>query len=163
MDPDSDQRFWDFDIEAAAVGDLIACFDYIYNISETDGPFFYICHSMGCAEILILLSEKPEYNDLLDAVFLMAPPAFMGNSKASFLSKFAGLAESYIGYKELRKAKTKRNWMARTKCSNWVCHVMAAKMLSVGYSQLNMTMLPVILDHTSHGSSSKVVFHFAQA
>ena len=52
---------------------------------------------MGCAEILILLSEMPEYNDFFDGIFLMAPPIFMGNSRANswFAHTLANLFETY--------------------------------------------------------------------
>lgn len=117
---------------------------------------------MGCAEILILLSEKPEYNDFVDAVFLMAPPVFMGHSKAGIFTGFADLAEQYMGYKEIRKAKEGKRRMLASCTFSFVCKPLAARMLSMSVNQLNMTMLPIILDHTSHGSSSKVVYHFSQ-
>ena len=90
LDPDTDQEaFWDFDLETVSIGDLPAVFDYVFNITqeESDGPYFFVCHSMGCAEIAVLLSEYTEYNDLFDAVFMMAPPIFMGNRYATVLLK----------------------------------------------------------------------------
>lgn len=116
---------------------------------------------MGCAEILALLSERPEYNDLLDAAFLMAPPAFMGHSRASLFTGIADLAAKYMGYREIRRPKS-RPWWIQMNCKNSLCKAMASRMLSVSYDQLNMTMVPVIYDHLSHRSSSKVVYHFAQ-
>jgi len=144
-----------------SIGDLPAVFDYVFNITqeESDGPYFFVCHSMGCAEIAILLSEYTEYNDLFDAVFMMAPPIFMGNSRISFWSGFADIIENFMGYKEIRKARKERRWFAT--CKSWFCHSIASRSLSIS-ATLNMTMLPVILDHVSQGSSSKVVYHFAQ-
>ncbi len=136
--------------------------DYINEITDPDAPFFYVCHSMGCTEALVLLSELPEYNDLIDAAFLLAPPAFMGNSRASRAAWMADLFGLLDEIKELRRKPSHRKWLSRTGCKNFFCRYMAAKMLSVNYDQLNQTMLPVIFDHTSQGSSSKVVFHFAQ-
>ena len=196
LDPDTDQAFWDFDLETVSIGDLPAVFDYVFNITqeESDGPYFFVCHSMGCAEIAILLSEYTEYNDLFDAVFMMAPPIFMGNrygtvllqiskknfcffldnhhcnvvnvlliisfySRISFWSGFADIIENFMGYKEIRKARKERRWFAT--CKSWFCHSIASRSLSIS-ATLNMTMLPVILDHVSQGSSSKVVYHFAQ-
>ena len=74
-----------------SIGDLPAVFDYVFNITqeESDGPYFFVCHSMGCAEIAILLSEYTEYNDLFDAVFMMAPPIFMGNRYGTVLSQIS--------------------------------------------------------------------------
>ena len=156
-------EFWDFDLETASIGDLTASFDYIVNVTD-DGsseevPFFYICHSMGCAEILALLSELPEYNDLFDALFLMAPPVFMGRSRASLFTGIADLTAKYMGYREIRKPRPRPWWI---NCQNVICRTMASRMLSVSYDQLNMDMLPVIYDHLAQRSSSKVIYHFAQ-
>ena len=117
---------------------------------------------MGCAEILALLSEEPEYNEVLDAAFLMAPPVFMANSRASYFTGLASLFEYISGYKELRRYRTSRPWWVRLGCTYSWCHKTASRMLSMSPDQLNMTMLPVIYDHLRHGSSSKVVFHFSQ-
>ena len=68
-------------------------------------------------------------------------------------------------YKRLRQlqyfllCKPRPLWIS---CQNFLCKAMASRMLSVSYDQLNMTMLPVIYDHLSHRSSSKVVYHFSQ-
>ena len=117
---------------------------------------------MGCAEILALLSEVSDYNEVLDAGFLMAPPAFMGRSRASYVTGLASLFESFMGYKELRRYRNSRPWWVRMGCENYFCRRTASRMLSVSPDQLNMTMLPVIYDHLRHGSSSKVVYHFSQ-
>ena len=60
---------------------------------------------MGCAEILAFLSEFPEYNDRFDALFLMAPPLFMRNSRSRILTGIANLAEDVWGYYEIRRPK----------------------------------------------------------
>ena len=168
--PDTDSAFWDFDIDSCARGDLPAFFDYIRNLTSFQAeddqilspPFFYICHSMGCAEILALLSQVPDYNEVLDAAFLMAPPVFMANSRASYFTGLASLFEYISGYKELRRYRTSRPWWVRLGCTYSWCRRTASRMLSMSPDQLNMTMLPVIYDHLRHGSSSKVVFHFSQ-
>lgn len=158
LDPDVDSAFWDFDLETASMGDLTATLDYVFNVTASE-RVFYICHSMGCAEILAFLSEFPEYNDRLDALFLMAPPLFMRNSRSRILTGIANLAEDVWGYYEIRRPKP-RPWYIN--CQNIFCRRMFSRMLSISYPQLNMTMLPVIYDHLSHRSSSKVVYHFAQ-
>ena len=64
------------------------------------------------------------YNTMFEAVFMMAPPIFMGSSHSfiSFLTGFSNLAERYMGYKEIRKAKEGRRWFAsyctKGRCQN---------------------------------------------
>ena len=96
-----------------------------------------------------------------DRVLPLLNILFFPYSFVSFLTGFSNLAERYMGYKEIRKAKEGRRWFSYC-TKGWICHSVASKMLSVSYDQLNMTMLPVILDHVSQGSSSKVAYHFAQ-
>ena len=65
------------------MGDLTAMYDYIFNLTDGTGPYFSICHSMGCAETGAFLAETSSnevYNNMFEAVFMMAPPIFMGSS-----------------------------------------------------------------------------------
>ena len=39
------------------MGDLTAMYDYIFNLTDGIGPYFSICHSMGCAETAVFLAE----------------------------------------------------------------------------------------------------------
>lgn len=42
----------------------------------------YVGHSMGTTMAFALLSLRPEYNNKIQAVFAMAPVAFMSNVKS---------------------------------------------------------------------------------
>ncbi|XP_063989876.1 lipase 3-like [Diachasmimorpha longicaudata] len=62
-----DKKYWDFSLDEYALEDLPAMFDYI--IKTTGQPqLSYVGHSLGSTVILMLLSDKPEYNDKLSVV-----------------------------------------------------------------------------------------------
>jgi len=45
---------------------------------------FAVGYSMGTAQYLIALAEKPEYNDKVRGAFLLGPAALMGRSITPF-------------------------------------------------------------------------------
>ncbi|XP_011305498.1 lipase 1 [Fopius arisanus] len=62
-----DKKYWDFSLDEYALQDLPAFFDYIIN--ATGQPqLSYVGHSLGSTIILMLLSDKPEYNSKLSVV-----------------------------------------------------------------------------------------------
>lgn len=58
--------------------DQPAVIDYILE-KTMNTKLYYIGYSQGTTSIMVLLSEKPEYNDKIHIASLMAPVAFTGN------------------------------------------------------------------------------------
>lgn len=52
------------------------------NVNTTDNDLIYIGHSMGTTMMFALLSEKPDFNDKLKAMFALAPVAYMSHVKS---------------------------------------------------------------------------------
>lgn len=50
--------------------------------NDTRRNLLYVGHSMGTTMAFVMLASKPEYNDKIQAVFAMAPVAFMGHVKS---------------------------------------------------------------------------------
>lgn len=51
-----------------------------YMLKETkSSKAYFVGHSQGCTTLLVLLSSRPEYNEKMIQVHLMAPAAFMRN------------------------------------------------------------------------------------
>jgi pimeloyl-ACP methyl ester carboxylesterase len=57
------------------VYDLPAAIDYILN-KTGDHKLYYIGHSMGTTMFYALLSERPQYNSKIRAMFSLCPVAF---------------------------------------------------------------------------------------
>lgn len=59
--PDS-KEFWDFGMEESATVDYAVSIDYVLNVTGTSQVYF-AGYSMGTSQYLMLLSEKPEFNE----------------------------------------------------------------------------------------------------
>lgn len=81
--------FWDFSWDEMAKYDLPAMIDYVYDlkaeeqgVNETQKNLLYVGHSMGTTMMFALLASKPEFNDKIQAMFALAPVAYMTNVKS---------------------------------------------------------------------------------
>lgn len=71
--------------------DLPAMIDYIAK--TTGQKILYLGHSMGTTAFFVMASERPEYQDKIQAMFAMAPVAYCGrmpNPILQFISRFNG-------------------------------------------------------------------------
>lgn len=78
-------RFWNYSLHEMAIYDLPAMINYIL-VETSQSGLHYIGHSQGATLIMILLSEKPEHNELMKSVYLLAPPVYI-NHTTSFLAR----------------------------------------------------------------------------
>lgn len=53
--------------------------DYILSVTGNE-KVFYVGHSQGTTTLMVLLSERPEYNQKIYAASLLAPVAYMNHS-----------------------------------------------------------------------------------
>jgi pimeloyl-ACP methyl ester carboxylesterase len=60
------------------VYDLPAVVDYVLNATG-EQKLHYIGHSMGTTMLYVLLSERPQYNSKIWAMFSLAPVAFLSH------------------------------------------------------------------------------------
>lgn len=68
--------------------DVPAVIDYVLQ-ATTNRKVNYIGYSQGTTSLLVLLSERPEYNDKINVASFMAPIGYLYN--AAFLIKFVTL------------------------------------------------------------------------
>ncbi len=80
--------FWNFSFHEIGLYDLSAIIDYVLNITKKPS-LFYVGHSQGTTDFLVLLSTKPKYNQKIKQAHLMAPVAFMDHPLA-LLKPIAG-------------------------------------------------------------------------
>lgn len=89
------ERFWSFSWHEVGVYDIPASIDYI--LAETgQTKLQYIGHSQGGTSILVMASERPEYNDKIEIIHALAPAAFMSNCKSPPLRAIAPFVSSPI-------------------------------------------------------------------
>lgn len=80
------REFWNFNLNELGLYDLRAILDYISHNKENNSELFYIGHSQGCSNLLILLSQIPEYNKMIKEAHLLTPAILLKNSKSSLLT-----------------------------------------------------------------------------
>lgn len=77
---DPNSGFWDFSWDDIGLLDYPATFEYIRQM--TDQPkLFVVAHSQGTSALMALLAEKPEFNDQIHAVSLMAPVGYLAHAE----------------------------------------------------------------------------------
>lgn len=82
--------FWRFSWHEIAVYDMSAMIDYMLE-STGETAIHYVGHSQGTTVFLVLMAEKPNYNEKIKTAHLLAPVAFMSNMKtiwAKYASRF---------------------------------------------------------------------------
>lgn len=75
MSPET-KEFWDFTWHEIGFYDLPAMIDLVLNQTGSD-KLFYVGHSQGTTVACVLLCTKPNYNDKIVQLHLMAPAVFM--------------------------------------------------------------------------------------
>ncbi|CAG5076711.1 Similar to Lip3: Lipase 3 (Drosophila melanogaster) [Cotesia congregata] len=95
----SDRDFWKFSYHEIAIFDVAEMIDYVLN-ETNEKSLTYIGHSMGSTVSLVLLSEKPEYNEKIKLLFNLAPVAYWNaiSQRAiySVLVKYRDLLKKFL-------------------------------------------------------------------
>ncbi|KDR18742.1 hypothetical protein L798_07396, partial [Zootermopsis nevadensis] len=167
------EQFWDFSWHEMGVYDLPAVVDYIVNTTG-EQRLFYVGHSMGTTMFYAFLSERPQYNGKIRAMFSLAPVAFsshMTNPLRAFILT-RGLEAFYVGHRNLGVMNVLSNSdpfveIGRRACrdksfAKAVCGNILLVLGGLGSSQINASDIPTILGHTPAGTSTKTFLHFAQ-
>ncbi|XP_066598512.1 lipase 3-like [Prorops nasuta] len=167
-----EKKFWDFSYHEIGVYDLAANIDYILNVTGQK-KLFYIGHSMGTTAGYILLSERPDYNKKLYAMFNMAPVVYVNfksplvNLLLPFFEQIAYLIYKIYGSFELA---AKHNILTRsivdiclaTTPIQPICINTIFSSFGYDYANFNLTTVPAIGYNTPGGSSLKVLLHYSQ-
>ncbi|EDW76558.1 uncharacterized protein Dwil_GK14601, isoform A [Drosophila willistoni] len=165
-------KFWDFTFHEMGLYDIPKTIDHILNHTNTR-QLHYIGHSQGSVVFWIMASEKPEYMDKIILMQALAPVAFLKHCRSpvvnflaewhlsvSFVLQLIGVHEFLpknefiIMFNQLICDETT---ITKEICSNVI-------FLTTGFdkSQLNETMLPVVVGHAPAGASTKQMQHFGQ-
>lgn len=82
------EEYWTFSWHEIGVYDLPASIDFVLEKTGAS-QVFYGGHSQGCTSLLVLLSSRPEYNQKMAQVHLLAPVSFMSNAQNAALPLLA--------------------------------------------------------------------------
>ena len=96
--------FWDFSFHESAIFDYPAVIDYILNVTLSPDLSF-VGYSMGATQYLILLSERPEYNEKIRAGYLLGAPAFIGEASHPVITMKEAMIMGKLSFKLLSKTR----------------------------------------------------------
>lgn len=174
LNPDKDEaKFWDFSWHEMGTIDLPHIIDFI--LAKTGfSDMLYVGHSQGTTAFFVMGSERPEYNKKIKAQFSLAPVAYMNHmfnpffkfvaffdGPVGFLTKLLGMHELLANEGLLGKIASK--FCQAPIMADLVCKNMLFLIGGFNEKQMNVTLLPEILQHTPAGSSTKQLLHFAQS
>ncbi|XP_060665937.1 lipase 3-like isoform X1 [Drosophila nasuta] len=165
-------KYWDFTFHEMGVHDIPSSIDFILN--KTGFPqLHYVGHSQGTVVFWIMGSERPEYMKKIIYMQALAPVAYLQHCKSpvvnflaevhssvSFILKLIGVHE-FLPQNEFivmfNQLICDETTITKEICSNVI-------FLTTGFdkSQLNETMLPVVVGHAPAGASTKQMQHFGQ-
>ncbi|XP_047996173.1 lipase 1-like [Leguminivora glycinivorella] len=80
LNPDKDEKFWDYSLHEIGFYDLAATIDFIRKTTYSDS-ILTIGHSQGTSAHFVLTSTRPEYNDRIKLFVALAPIAYLINLK----------------------------------------------------------------------------------
>ena len=169
LDPDSND-FWEFCHDQHGSLDVAAQIDAV--ITETGLPkIHYVGHSMGTTGFMVLMNERPEYEDKIIMANLLAPVAYVANmvSPIKFVTPFVENAEwiaTHLGDGEFLPSGPVIDWLADHACdSGWTqiaCESLMFLLMGFDEAQMNDTLLPTIVSHSPAGASIYDVLHYGQ-
>lgn len=166
----SDSRFWNFSWHEMGIYDLPAEISYITDLKKSN--LVYIGHSMGTTSFYVMSSIRPDIANNVQMMFSLAPVAYMSHLKspirllAPFVHDYELIAH-YLGEDEFLPHNVLIQFLAKYGCDIYTTeHKICANILFAicGYdkSQLNDTLIPLIMGHCPAGTSTKTVVHYAQ-
>ncbi|XP_055683007.1 lipase 3-like [Lutzomyia longipalpis] len=165
-------QFWNFSWHEIGFYDLPALIDYIF-LKTGQTKLHYVGHSQGATAVLVLLSLKPQYNDVMKSVHLLSAVSFMSHTQSPLLialsptANVVDLATTVVGNFEFAPSDLFWQLGGKLACmdASPIQELCAQTIfLIAGYDseQFNRTILPTIFANTPAGASSKQLIHYAQ-
>ncbi|XP_055295720.1 lipase 1-like [Sitodiplosis mosellana] len=156
--------YWNFSWYEMGIYDHPAVIDYI--LKETGNEkLYYIGYSQGSTSIMVLLSEKPEYNAKIYAASLMAPAVYMAGDGPIYqiLSRFAPILQGIASTEFLPRSDLISKLLILI-CSRDLnlCNAFVDLICGLSLDQRNNTMLPAFVCHIPSGASLKQIIHYGQ-
>ncbi|KAJ5066379.1 lipase [Anaeramoeba ignava] len=166
LSPDSD-AFWNFSFQEMMIYDFPANTEYILNQTKLS-QISYVGHSQGGGMLLGGLSLLPEMQDKFSSIVLLAPASYEEHQSSILLEVLATLDTAefleMFGYQDFLPQTWWLKLIADTICAAWpsICENVLFLITGTDPGNLNQTRMPVIINHTPAGTSTKNMMHWSQ-
>lgn len=159
-------KFWDFTFDEQIRFDLPDVIEFVQQLTNHT-KVGYVGHSQGTVMMFGLLSERPEYADIVEPFIALAPVAYVSNSisPVKYFAVYTPIFEhinmwfatSNYAVKYLAPIVCGPKVVRRELCANIL-------FLSVGFdeAELDDDRVAAYLSHTPSGTSVKNVAHYGQ-
>lgn len=167
-----DKKYWDFSWHEIGIYDLPAMINYILKKTR-EKQLFYLGHSQGTTTFFVMMSELPQYQNKIKAMFAMAPIAYLGRMKSPIMLLLAKLSGSInalmklIGQYEFKPTSEAMKRFQQLVCAEDaitqpICSNIIFLLAGFNKDLFNKTLLPIILGHLPAGASTKQMMHYTQ-
>nr|CAD7405910.1 unnamed protein product [Timema cristinae] len=166
-------EYWDYSWNEIGIFDLSAMIDYVLSTTG-ESSLYFVGHSMGATIAVVLLSERPEYNEKLKITILLAPVVRLRHNTSIFrhssplwkalqkVTSYSGMFDFPPDPPSLHKRlgpMCKERYIGQGICAN-ILHTVAgyagninnAKVLCRHKAHADTAMVDVTVTHTSRYS-----------
>ncbi|XP_059057965.1 lipase 1-like [Achroia grisella] len=167
----SEPIFWEFSWHEIGFYDLPAMIDYTLNITNKKS-LYYVGHSQGTTSFFVMGSLRPEYNEKIILMIALAPAAYMSHTKSPLVRLLAPISSTIntvlksLGIHEYLPnspiVRTLISILCDTEQMAGVLCMYILMMFSGLTSEINITVLPVLIGHVPSGGSINQVLHYVQ-
>ncbi|XP_058794543.1 uncharacterized protein LOC131666151 [Phymastichus coffea] len=169
MEP-TDRYFWDFSYHELGMYDLPSSIDYIIGATG-HRRVLYVGHSQGTTQLLVMASQRPQYNDKIALAAGLAPAAFTGYlrgpvAQLTKLTYFGVWVGENFGYPEFGSRSRWGKFVSRLFCQSAAPTQIFCSTkfyLLAGFSpDIDLDKFTVIVGHIPAGASWKQLIHYGQ-
>ncbi|KAH8369891.1 hypothetical protein KR093_001384 [Drosophila rubida] len=166
-------KFWHFDWHEIGTIDIPEMIDYI--VAETNFKKVHFAgHSQGTTVYLVMLSERPEYNDKIATGHLLAPCAFFEHGRSAIFRWLGplvgtpgGVWNQLLGDTELIPHNNLINRLVDNSCGTGspfdsICKNGFLMFANGGYQNTNISSMQQMIETHPGGSSSNQGIHYLQ-
>ncbi|XP_059165811.1 lysosomal acid lipase/cholesteryl ester hydrolase-like [Physella acuta] len=167
LQPD-DPKFWEWSFDEMAQYDTPAFIDFVLEQTKQDS-LFYIGHSQGTTMAFALLAQRPDFAQKIKLFVALAPVAHLNHMKSpiKYLADFPDkLLYDVFGQRDFLPNGKFLKFLVDKVCADvltrWICYNDLFLFSGYDISNLNQTRLPVYMNQSPSGVSTRDMVHFAQ-
>lgn len=159
-------KFWDFTFDEQIKYDLPDTIEFVQQLTNHT-KIGYVGHSQGTAMMFGLLSDRPEYSDIVEPYVALAPVAYVNHaiSPVKYFAVYTPIAQrvnmwfatSNAVVEYLVPIVCKPEVVRKDLCANII-------FLSIGFNEaeLDTDRIDAYLSHMPSGTSVKNIAHYGQ-
>ncbi|XP_064456853.1 gastric triacylglycerol lipase-like [Ornithodoros turicata] len=164
------REFWDFTFHQQGIYDLTAEIDYV--LQETGrSKLFFVGISLGPAVLMVMMSERPDYNNKIMAATFLAPVYNLAHVTLPFLALTFPVGEEfltgmyYAGVREFLPKNMPIIKLASFACQDpgsFICALLLEYAANMESKYVNRTRTPVYVCQYPAGTSTLHIIHLYQ-